>query len=154
MPIRKDLRHFYQGPAWRAVRRRILARAGNACEQCHKPNGEAVETITGKSLNDPVMYWRATSSTWRDWRDWLDRRAPAVVAAGIKAGLWQNRRVVKVVITIAHLNHVAGDDRDENLKALCQWCHLHYDQTHHSATRATRKDAKRPLLEQSTNAQP
>jgi len=41
---------------------------------------------------------------------------------------------------------VPGDDRDENLKAYCQWCHLNYDREHHRATRAARKDAARPLL--------
>lgn len=147
MPIAKHLRHFYRGPAWRAARTRILARAGNACEQCHKPNGEAVETITGSALNEPVMYWRATSSTWRDWRDWLDRSAPAAVAAGIKAGLWKKRRVIRVKIGVAHLDHDPANNADDNLRALCDWCHLHFDRMHHSETRARRKDAKRPLLE-------
>jgi hypothetical protein len=56
-------------------------------------------------------------------------------------------RFVRTVLTIAHLNHVAGDDRDENLKALCQWCHLNYDKLHHKETRSARKDRKRPLLD-------
>lgn len=56
-------------------------------------------------------------------------------------------RSIRVVLTVAHLNHVAGDDRDENLKALCQWCHLVYDLEHHHATRAARKDAGRQLLQ-------
>lgn len=33
----------------------------------------------------------------------------------------------KVVLTVAHLNHDTTDNRDENLKALCQSCHLNYD---------------------------
>ncbi len=33
----------------------------------------------------------------------------------------------KVVLTVAHLNHVPEDCRDENLKALCQKCHNKYD---------------------------
>jgi hypothetical protein len=32
-----------------------------------------------------------------------------------------------VVLTIAHLNHIPEDVRPENLKALCQRCHLTYD---------------------------
>lgn len=59
-------------------------------------------------------------------------------------------RLVRIVLTIAHLNHIAGDDRKENLKALCQWCHLHYDAIEHAlharVTRQTRKDEGRPLL--------
>ena len=60
-------------------------------------------------------------------------------------------RGIRVVLTVAHLNHTPGDDRDENLKALCQWCHLHHDAGHHKETRATRKDATRGLL---ASAQP
>jgi hypothetical protein len=56
------------------------------------------------------------------------------------------RRTIRCVLTVAHLNHTSGDDRDENLKALCQWCHLHYDLQHHHETRAARKDAARPLI--------
>lgn len=51
----------------------------------------------------------------------------------------------KVILTTAHLNHQPEDCRPENLKAMCQGCHLHYDREHHAetaaATRAARKDA-------------
>jgi hypothetical protein len=42
----------------------------------------------------------------------------------------------KVVLTTAHLNHTPEDCADENLRAMCQGCHLHYDRDHHAATRA------------------
>jgi 5-methylcytosine-specific restriction endonuclease McrA len=45
----------------------------------------------------------------------------------------------KVVLTVAHLNHVPEDCRDENLKALCQRCHLEYDRPYHQMTRKIRK---------------
>jgi len=46
-----------------------------------------------------------------------------------------NARVNKrVVLTVAHLNHTPEDCRDENLKAMCQGCHLHYDREHHAQT--------------------
>jgi hypothetical protein len=37
----------------------------------------------------------------------------------------------KVVLTVAHLDHVPENCADENLKAMCQRCHLRYDQHHH-----------------------
>jgi hypothetical protein len=40
----------------------------------------------------------------------------------------------KVVLTTAHLNHTPEDCRDENLKSMCQGCHLHYDKEHHQQT--------------------
>jgi hypothetical protein len=47
---------------------------------------------------------------------------------------------------MAHLDHNPANNFEYNLGALCQWCHLHYDAPHHAETRATRKDAARPLL--------
>lgn len=55
-------------------------------------------------------------------------------------------RVVSIVLTCAHLNHTAGDDRLENLMLLCQWCHLANDSPHHKESRSIRKDQGRPLL--------
>lgn len=37
----------------------------------------------------------------------------------------------KVMLTVAHLNHTPEDCRDDNLKAMCQRCHLRYDQELH-----------------------
>ena len=40
-----------------------------------------------------------------------------------------------VILTVAHLNHTPEDNRDENLRAMCQGCHLNYDKEHHAETR-------------------
>lgn len=42
----------------------------------------------------------------------------------------------KVVLTVAHLDHTPENCDGENLRAMCQGCHLHYDRAHHAATRA------------------
>lgn len=36
-----------------------------------------------------------------------------------------------VVLTVAHLDHNKDNNRFWNLAALCQKCHLKYDQSHH-----------------------
>jgi 5-methylcytosine-specific restriction endonuclease McrA len=36
-----------------------------------------------------------------------------------------------VILTVAHLNHEPMDCRPENLRALCQRCHLNYDRPRH-----------------------
>jgi hypothetical protein len=46
-----------------------------------------------------------------------------------------------VILTVAHLNHTPEDCRDENLKAMCQGCHLHYDREHHAQTAARTRAA-------------
>ena len=51
-----------------------------------------------------------------------------------------------VVLTTAHLNHTPEDCRDENLKAMCQGCHLHYDRDHHAATRAANRQQDETLF--------
>lgn len=39
----------------------------------------------------------------------------------------------KVVLTVAHLDHTPENCADDNLKAMCQRCHLRYDQHHHNS---------------------
>jgi hypothetical protein len=148
MPIRPDLRHFY-GRHWRTVTRpRILERAGHKCEQCGKPDRAIVFTVTGKVVlapHDiwPYMFWVAEKGG-EVWRDQFGKPFP-----DFKIKLLP--RKVRVVLTVAHLNHVAGDDRDKNLQALCQWHHLHLDASHHRESRQTRKDGARPLLAEGGN---
>ena len=38
----------------------------------------------------------------------------------------------RVCLTVAHLNHYPPDCREENLLALCNTCHLRYDQCLHT----------------------
>jgi hypothetical protein len=48
----------------------------------------------------------------------------------------------EVILTTAHLNHQPQDCRPQNLRAMCNGCHLHYDRDHHAQTRAdTRRRA-------------
>ncbi len=108
MPIRKELRHFYRGPAWEAARAACRERAGDRCERCKRLNGSY------------------------KLRRLADERGGVVIIV-IQCGA-------------SHKNNVAGDDRQENLKWLCRGCHLAADRPHHHNTRATRKDAARPLL--------
>ena len=42
----------------------------------------------------------------------------------------------RVVLTVAHLDHTPENCADDNLMAMCQGCHLHYDREHHAETRA------------------
>jgi hypothetical protein len=145
MPIRPELRKFYSAASgWPAVRRRILERAGGRfnergrylgrarCEQCKVPDRTGV-------YRGPEGLWRLTDSgkMWHRNNGHPTTYAPVWSLVG---------PITKTVLTVAHLNHTPGDDRDENLKALCQWCHLNYDKLHHKETRCLRKDRQRPLL--------
>ena len=120
MPIKKELRYFY-GREWRTVTRPlILKRAKNRCEQCGV-------------LNHDIGYRT---------RDGKFHRAKP------NSGAPRGHRLIRIVLTVAHLDGVAGHDDPANLAALCQRCHLLHDLDFHHQTRAKRKDQTRPLLAQ------
>lgn len=136
MPIRAELRRQFYGPKWRKeTRPRILARAGNRCERCKVPNYTEVKRHGGSWLRVTVRFGERPVLMWI---------APdgSELFLKPKGGI----RKVTVVLQVIHKNHTPGDDRDDNLAAYCQWCHLNYDQVQHKETRSVRKDAERPLL--------
>jgi hypothetical protein len=47
-----------------------------------------------------------------------------------------------VILTIAHLDHKPENCTPENLRAMCQACHLRYDKEHHSESRRKNRDAE------------
>jgi hypothetical protein len=52
-----------------------------------------------------------------------------------------------VVLTVAHLDHTPENCADENLKAMCQRCHLAYDHQHHQSNAARTRRAKSPQMD-------
>lgn len=143
MPIRADLRKFY-GATWRKVTRpRILARAGNKCEICGAPNKKRTLRAQGWWILYPGDLWRELPDVVHAlWNPPVPNPHP-VKSVGFPKSICRD---VWIVIGVGHLNNVPGDDRDENLLAMCQYCHLNHDAPHHRETRATRKDRARPLI--------
>ena len=103
-------------PNWfTEIRPAVLKRADNKCEDCGAPNHEIIyRPIKGKP----------------DWKLFPNgMEGEAISLDGIKG--------VKIVLTIAHLDHDKEnhDVKLDRLKALCQRCHLRYDLSHHIANR-------------------
>lgn len=126
MPIRPENRNRYPKD-WPVIRARILERAGHCCEQCRAPNGMTILRGLG---SDRGTY----------------ERPDGVVCDAENGGLLCMRPygftgyAVKIVLTVAHLDHVPEHCDDGNLKALCQMHHLRYDARHHAQTaRHTRR---------------
>ena len=141
MPIRKEFRQFY-GREWREViRPRILERAGAACEQCKAPD----RIIVARYPEYPGWWFNVDTGAAVDPQGHEQFRVRASEMPDI-----ENAHLVKIVLTVAHLDRVPGHDTDDNLRALCQRCHLHHDRAQHTAsskeTRLKRKDAARPIL--------
>jgi hypothetical protein len=118
MPIDYKLRD----PAWPQVRARILARAGNCCEECGVHNHAA------------IFRYKADPARWRDPNSCdLGESDPEVYP-------------VTIVLTVAHLLHNEHEwpIPDDTLKALCQRCHLRLDAPE-KARRRREKAASTPL---------
>lgn len=134
MPIRSEQRKCYPAD-WPAISRRVRAEAGNRCEWCGAPNGQTIKRVDR-------WWYDAEADGWRDelgalWPD-LEEREP---------------RMVRIVLTVAHLDHDPRHCDRSNLRALCQRCHLRYDAAHHASTaRRTRarKSGQLELIEESS----
>jgi len=119
MPIRPENRARYP-KNWPEISRRIrFERAGNRCEQCGVPNHE----LGGRTRDGQWHKARPTGDdglklTWPEpgshW--WCD--GPHGV---------HQLRIVRIVLTVAHLDHTPENCEDANLKAWCQRCHNLYD---------------------------
>jgi hypothetical protein len=59
-----------------------------------------------------------------------------------------NAKAVKIVLTIAHLDHDADNHNvtDDRLMAMCQKCHNNYDKEYRIANRKKTVDNKKGLL--------
>jgi 5-methylcytosine-specific restriction endonuclease McrA len=133
MPIKPENKGRY--PAnWKEIRAAILKRAGDRCEQCNVLNGDMIVRGIDK---DAGTFQRFEGDGEVYAAD--DGR----VLGRCKASDYCGNRWTKVVLTIAHLDHVPEHVEEANLKALCQRCHLAYDAEHHAETaRATRHARK------------
>jgi hypothetical protein len=142
MPIRHEMKAKYPPPKeWKAIRERILERAGNACEcrgecglvhqpgpnpedhdRCLAPNGKTIKRLVFANL-----------ATWCKH-----------IACSLCLGGDLECKPVRVVLTTAHMDHDPTNNLDTNLRCFCQLCHLRYDSAEHAknaaATRARKRD--------------
>jgi 5-methylcytosine-specific restriction endonuclease McrA len=118
MPIRAEEKHRYPAD-WKQIREHILYRAGQRrdeegtgevviearCEECGAENH-----VYGYRHKDGVFI-RLHGEPTQEW--------DALRLDGIKT--------LRIVLTIAHLDHTPENCAPENLRALCQRCHNTYD---------------------------
>lgn len=128
MPIKPENKARY--PAnWKEIRAAILERAEHRCEFCKVPNGERI--ARGEDRDEGTYMLNTADVYCAETGEHLGQR---------RMDEYRVARMVDIVLTIAHLDHVPENCAPENLKALCQRCHLRYDAQHHAETaRATRR---------------
>jgi hypothetical protein len=121
MPIKPENKARYPKD-WRSIVGRVRERSGDRCEgspahpDCRRPNGWLLNKCTGELTDDGEI-----AEAWE-------------FADGDK--------VVKIVLTTAHLDHVPENCDLSNLRHWCQRCHLLYDAKHHAITAASTRKSR------------
>jgi hypothetical protein len=128
MPIRAERKHLYP-PEWSAISQRIRMRDGNRCKWCGVPNGRlGGRDRQGNWWDAHPLGEKMLSLEWPKPGEWAwcgrDGHQP------------KHLRIIRIVLTVAHLDHDETNCADDNLAALCQRCHLTYDAKHHAASAA------------------
>ena len=142
MPIRESERSRYPAD-WPEISRHVRERAGQQCEFCGVANYSLGAWLSGR--------WHKAEPKGTGPRDdprqgemFPCRHGDSVVLT----------RVRRIVLTVAHLDHQPENCADENLKALCQRCHLRYDASHHAKNAAITRREKSDQLQLFSEARP
>ena len=76
--------------------------------------------------------WKAISLRIRERANWACEGSPAYPDCRAENAAPHPVTGSKVVLTVAHLDHQPENCEDDNLRAMCQRCHLTYDAAHHA----------------------
>ena len=93
---------------WKEIRLKILTRAKDRCELCHVRN----HALGARDKNG-------------EWHDEDDIHS---MNASLGEELFGDLpKMIRIVLTVAHLDHDISNNAVSNLRALCQRCHLAHD---------------------------
>jgi hypothetical protein len=135
MPIRPERRPLYP-LHWRELSSHVrFERAGGKCQRCGRPHLALLRCLPDGRWFDEK------AATWRDRRGHPARWPDLVEATRF--------RTTRVVLAAAHLDSDPTNNRMENLRALCQRCHMLHDRRaaldHLPAAVGSRRFFPRPL---------
>jgi hypothetical protein len=135
MPI--DYRKYH--PEWKSrIRPDILTRANNCCEVCKVRNHSFI--LRGE--------YRGVPAYQDDDGNIFSAIDGKELGADYVGEVCTNEKTtfIRVVLTIAHLDHNIENNDYANLKALCQRCHIHYDkELHKENSKKTRVKKKKQI---------
>jgi len=123
MPIRPENRGRYP-VAWPAIRLRILARSGEVRDD----SGAILQEARCEGCGVVNHAWIIRDG------DHYEYTFP------------EEEGAVRIILTIAHLDHVPEHCEDANLRAWCQRCHNGYDAPSRAAGKRKRAEAGQGLL--------
>lgn len=125
---------------WQEIRQRILARDNNRCKTCKVQNGIAV--FRGL-LDGQEVYVTADMFVYR-LSDGECLGNSGIYDVQPSSGN-PDQKAVKIVLTVAHLDHDIKNNKDENLAALCQLHHLRHDAQQHAGNARETRNKKKGL---------
>lgn len=136
MPISPENRARYPKDWTTVIVPGIRARAGERCEcrgECGSEHGGRCDAPNGAKVlrhrDDPAR-WMLDGGEARD-----DRHDD----------LGFDIRPIRIVLTVAHLDHTPEHVDPENLRAMCQRCHLRLDRDHHARNAHDTRRATRAI---------
>lgn len=104
------------------IRPDILKRANNKCEKCGVYNyARGARAYNGIFVAERYILLMSNET--------------------IKI-IFRELKIIKIILTIAHLDHSLDDHSYENLAAMCQKCHLNYDQEQHIESRKNQNEKR------------
>ena len=132
MPIRPEMKERYP-ENWQEIRQKILRRAENKCEWCGVKN----HWLGGR---DPTGQFREAKYLG------CNRALPSPGEWAWCEGWPEQLRIIRIVLTIAHIHdHAPENCDDDNLAALCQRCHNIHDAPMRRAGRFERHRKEKAL---------
>ena len=118
---------------WNEISRAIRERAGNRCEW------------PGCGVRNHAVGSRDRFGVWHDEDD-----IHALNSAVGESLFGDFPAMIRIVLTVAHMDHDTTNNDPSNLKALCQKHHLNHDREHHmrnaAETRRRKKIQHQPEL--------
>ena len=125
-----ERKHLYPANWKTEIVPMIRARSEDCCDVCGVLNGAMIQRGTRDS--NP-HWWKYENSSLLIY----NIKGKPALAEGCEI-TWQNP--IRIVLTVAHLNHDETDNRPENLAHLCQLHHNRHDAKRRAANAKARRE--------------
>lgn len=144
MPIKPENKARYPAD-WKAIRARALERAKLKCEhpRCQAQQYDAGYWARWGGDDTPVWSRLSAHASYADAKQAAAEHSFARFGDGpVPKG---EAPIIVVVLTVAHLDHQPENCDPANLRSYCQRHHLAHDHTHHLASAAATRRARKAV---------
>jgi hypothetical protein len=137
MPIRPERKHLYPANWKTEIVPMIRARSGDCCEVCGVGNGATIYRASARCAPGTKEWYIYTNIQTHIHR--IDGTVFSFASAE-QFGVEIDERPIRIILTVAHLNHDETDNRPQNLAHLCQLHHNRHDAKHRAANAKARRE--------------